>query len=100
MSCEASFIPTALMIIVPLLSFVFMLYISYLKNEDLNKGEVRRAIAITLTILYIIALSFSVVKSDYLDFEREFVKHFQYVYGLIIAFYFGTRAYERARRVN
>jgi hypothetical protein len=75
-----------------------MLYISYLKNHDLNKGEVRRAIAITLTILYIIALSFSILKLSELDFEREFVRHFQYVYGLIIAFYFGTRAYERVKR--
>jgi len=95
-----AYMPTALMIVVPLVSFVYMLYVFYLKNEDLNKGEVRRAIAITLTIMYIIALSLSILKADNLDFERDFVEHFQYIYGLIIAFYFGTRAYERARRVG
>ena len=95
-----TYIPTALMIIVPLISFIFMLYVFYLKNEDLNKGEVRRAITITLTILYVIALSFSIIKLPDLDFEREFVKHFQYIYGVIIAFYFGTRAYERVRKVS
>ena len=62
----------------------------------LSKGEMRRAIAIILTLAFISTL--------FLDLHPEcivttsYTRYFAYgVYGVIITFYFGSRSYERLK---
>lgn len=75
----------------PLLAFGF---IRYEADRVLERGEIRSAIAIAMTVMYLILLPFSLVPEVGLDFNGEFLKNFHFVYVSVIAFYFGTRILE------
>ena len=75
------------------------LYLFYRVDKRLDKGEVRRAIAISLTATYIILLVLSLIPNNTttaLNFgdNNPFVEHFFQVFLVVMAFYFGARAIE------
>ena len=88
-------------IIVSLLAFSGSLLafgaIRYEEGVFLEKGEIRSAIAIALTVAYLILLPLSLVPNIGLDFGGEFLKNFHLVYVSVIGFYFGTRVVEILR---
>jgi hypothetical protein len=88
-------------IVVGLLAFATSLLafgtIRYEPGKFLDKDEIRSAIAIALTVLYVILLPLSLVPNVGLDFAGEFLKNFHIVYVSIIGFYFGTQAIEILR---
>ena len=63
----------------------------------LDQGEIRSAIAIGLTVTYLILVPLSLIpKPETLfDFTGDFVKNFGTVYATVIAFYFSTVAVEK-----
>jgi len=66
----------------------------YEQGKVLQKGEIRSAIAVALTVFYITLLTLSLLPNSGLDFSGEFLNNFYLVYITVIAFYFGTRALE------
>ena len=56
---------------------------------SLDKGQIRRSIAIVFTLVYLISLFTSTDENSLIN------KNFTIIYGTIIAFYFGSRAFER-----
>jgi len=87
-------------IVLSLLAFAgSLLAIGFIRYEEdkgrvLERGEIRSAIAIAMTVVYLTLLPFSLVPGVGLDFSGEFLKNFHFVYVSIIAFYFGTRILE------
>ena len=84
---------------IKLISFSLIIFLILLllnaaiaKKENiisLHKGQVRRSIAITFTMAYLIFVFVDPTVIGY------FGKHFAYIYGIIIAFYFGSRIFEK-----
>ena len=82
---------------IKLISFSLILFLILLllnaaiaKKENiisLHTGQVRRSIAITFTMAYLILIFIDPEDIGY------FGKHFTYIYGVIIAFYFGSRIF-------
>ena len=69
----------------------------YSGGKGLDKGEIRRSITITFIVMYIVFLCLSLAPSNaVLDFEGDntFINNFQNVILVILAFYFGSRAFE------
>lgn len=69
----------------------------YSGGKGLDKGEIRRSITITFIVMYIVLLCLSLAPSNaVLDFEGDntFINNFQNVILVILAFYFGSRAFE------
>ncbi len=64
------------------------------KERDLTTGEVRRAIAISSTVVFF-GLFFLGSQQQY---PKPIVDNFWIVYSVIIGFYFGTRALERTAK--
>ena len=56
---------------------------------SLDKGQIRRSIAIVFTLVYLISLFTLTDENSLIN------KNFTIIYGTIIAFYFGSRAFER-----
>ena len=87
-------------------AFIFGLLIAvfYYKDKNLNKGEIRRSIAITFVVMYIVFSCFSLdpttsgissQNNTSLNFENnEFINNFHNAILVILAFYFGSRAFE------
>ena len=86
-------------------AFIFGLLIAvfYYKDKDLNKGEIRRSIAITFVVMYIVFLCFSLdpttsgssQNNTSLNFgNNAFINNFHNAILVILAFYFGSRAFE------
>lgn len=83
------------------LSSIFFLYCvlifnsAYARQKNilrLNRGEMRRSIAIALTIAFISVLFFDLTGSVK---TSDFTLYFAYgVYGVVISFYFGSRSAE------
>src|SRR3990170_1214841 len=76
------------MIVLGLLAFVGPLlafgFIRYEEDKLLQKGEIRSAIAIAMTVMYLTLLPFSLVPEVGLDFSGEFLKNFHLVYVSVI----------------
>lgn len=84
---------------VGIISFIFPLILLLRRRPvGLETREVRRAITICFTILYVILLSMSVANTD-LNLKTEFLKNFLTIYLAIIAFYFGSRTVETAAEI-
>jgi hypothetical protein len=74
-----------------LIIFVFggLMYAGYKADADLNKGEMRRAIAGTFSVGFIILMLLSINYS--FDENKEIVTTYIQLVGVVIGFYFGTR---------
>ncbi|ADI74201.1 hypothetical protein Metev_1343 [Methanohalobium evestigatum Z-7303] len=66
-----------------------LMYAGYKADADLNKGEMRRAIAGTFSVGFIILMVLSLHYS--FDENKEIVTTFIQLVGVVIGFYFGTR---------
>jgi hypothetical protein len=62
------------------------------EDKFLDTKEVRRALTITFTILYIYGL--------FEDFDIEKFKFLSFIYTTVIAFYFGSRAIESSKIIK
>ncbi len=76
-------------LLVVLLVFGGLVALGYMKNKDLNRGEMRRTIAGTLLVGFTILVFLSLVY----DFKNvEIVTAYIQIVGVVIGFYFGTRS--------
>jgi phosphatidylglycerophosphate synthase len=67
---------------------------------DLNKGEMRKALAASLTISFLTLmaiLAFAGKASPPTDLSNTLIETFKWIIITIIAFYFGTRTVKEAR---
>ena len=75
--------------IVVLIAFALLIYAGVRADKELNKGEMRRAIAGTFvvgfTVLMILSLHYGIYQSEIIVAYIEFV-------GIVIGFYFGQRS--------
>ena len=84
---------------VGVITFVGMLTLSnYLSHDPaLSKGEMRKAIAASLILVYLNFLAFVVfgkVTASEAELAKTIVGHFTTVVGIVIVFYFGSRSVE------
>ena len=93
-------VPIALSIgCVGVITFVGVLTLSnYLSRDpELAKKEVRKAIAASFTLVYLVLLAlvlFSEASSADTELAKTVVGHFTWIVGIIIIFYFGSRSLE------
>ena len=77
--------------IVVFIAFGLLIGIGFLADHNLNKGEMRRAIAGTFvvgfTMLMILSLHYGFYRNEIITAYIEFV-------GIVVGFYFGQRAAE------
>ena len=66
-----------------------LMYAGYKADADLNKGEMRRSIAGTFSVGFIILMLLSLNYS--FDQNKEIVTTYIQLVGVVIGFYFGTR---------
>ncbi len=91
-------VPVALSIgCVGVITFVGMLTLTnYLSHDpELAKKEVRKAIAASFTLVYLVFLAlvvFSEAPSADTELAKTVVGHFTWIVGIIIIFYFGSRS--------
>lgn len=78
--------------------FGVLILSSYLSRDDtLTQKEMRKAIAASFTLVYLILLAlvvFGEVSSEQTDLAQTVTGHFTWVVGIIIVFYFGSRSVE------
>lgn len=79
----------ALVTILIVCVFGGLMYAGYKADADLNKGEMRRAIAGTFSVGFIILMLLSLNYS--FDQNKEIVTTYIQLVGVVIGFYFGTR---------
>jgi len=86
-----------------IVSFCIPLLLSFSSEHNLatklSRGEVRKSIVISLTVMYILLLPLSFY---YIPIEAigNFTQNFLYVYVIIIGFYFGSRLGERIKMLK
>ena len=94
-----------IMIVAFCVLFIVMILAFYCKDKSLEKGEIRKSITITFVIMYIVFLCFSLgpITSDnppqnnttlYFGENNVFINNFHNAILVILAFYFGSRAFE------
>lgn len=68
--------------------FAGTLILGYLRDKDLNKGEMRRAIAGT----FVVGFTLLLILSLFYEFKnKDIITAYIQLTGIVIAFYFGTR---------
>lgn len=84
---------------VGIITFMGILLLTNLLSQDpnLSKAEIRRAIAgssivVYFTLLSLVSFSKNVTDSD---LAKTIVSHFTTIVGIIVIFYFGSRAFEK-----
>jgi hypothetical protein len=89
-----------------LLTFYAMLTHSIGSGSDaqLRDGDMRMAIASSITAMYLMLVGYGVflaAGNDAMDpLAKNLFDSFSYIVGIVIAFYFGSSAYVEAKRVN
>lgn len=73
-----------------------LLWLFYHKDNTLDKGEVRRSIAISITVVFIITLAYS-ISSD--NVGEHFLSLLKWAFSIVMAFYFGSRVVERVAEI-
>ena len=80
------------------LIWAFYYYVGDNAGKGFTKDEIRRSITFTFVIMYIVFLCLSLAPSNnaILNFEasNEFINNFHNAILVILAFYFGSRAFE------
>jgi hypothetical protein len=67
-------------------------------NKKLCQGEMRKAITITFIVVYLALLALSTnidVAKSYTGMFQIMIDHFTYLVGIVVVFYFGSRAVEK-----
>lgn len=69
------------------------------RTQFLNKGEMRKAIATSIIVVYFVLVAISTCKNcdTNVVITDTMIGHFTYIVGIVIAFYFGSRAVEAIR---
>lgn len=77
--------------------FVLLILAFWIRDSSLDKGEIRRSITITFIVMYILLVFLSLDPNPILNFEdNEFLTNFHKAILVVLALYFGSRAYETA----
>jgi len=79
----------------------FFMFIAFAQASESTEEVMRRAIAASLTVVYIALLStvaFWREAPDMPEITTKMVESFTYVIGVIIAFYFGASAYAEGQK--
>lgn len=96
-------LPAVLIMIIGVVTFFGILAISnfYSGDENLLKGEMRKAIASSLLMVYFAVLGMVLFGGDILDSGVKFsiLKDFQTLMAVVVGFYFGGRSVEEVIKV-
>lgn len=84
----------SLVLFVPLMVLFWLISLGWAHNGDLNKGEMRRAIAGSIFSGFIILVFLSVSNAKFLEINKDMVNFFFGVVSTVIGFYFGYRSGE------
>jgi predicted MFS family arabinose efflux permease len=71
------------------------------KDNNLSKTEIRLAIVVSVITFYLVLVgtaSFFVGSTKLLGMSDTMINHFTTIVGVVIAFYFGTAAYEAVNK--
>jgi cobalamin synthase len=84
---------------VGVITFIGVLTLSnYLSSDpELAKKEMRKAIAASFTLVYLVFLALVVFSEDFIaetELAETVVGHFTWIVGIIMIFYFGSRSLE------
>lgn len=74
--------------------FLFLIYLGSVRDGSLSKGELRRAIAGTLTIAFTL-LAFFAMMNEKDEVGKEIVIAYIQLVGISVGFYFGAKTAER-----
>jgi len=83
--------------IVGILTLFVLLGLFYYHDKTLDKGEVRRAIAISITVVFIITLAYSISPNHKVG--EHFLSLLKWAFSIVMAFYFGSRVVERIAEI-
>ena len=87
-----------IVLFVSLFGFLIGIFYYYVGDKGFTKAEIRRSITFTFVIMYIVFLCLSLAPSNnaILNFKasNEFINNFHNAILVILAFYFGSRAFE------
>lgn len=75
--------------------FLFLIFLGFLADQNLSKGELRRAVAGSLVLAFTILALFSIVMGDEIGIGKEIVIAYIQLVGIAIGFYFGAKTAER-----
>ena len=73
------------------------------KSHELNKGEMRKAIAASVIVVYFSLIAFLTCEDCKVvdpELSKTIIGHFTYIVGIVIAFYFGVRAIEAWKKTT
>ncbi len=90
---------------VGIITFIGVLTLSnYLSGDpEFAKKEMRKAIAASFTLVYLVFLALVVFSEDFLaetELAKTVVGHFTWIVGIIMIFYFGSRSLEEYLKKN
>ena len=90
--------PLASSAAIGIITFFGMLILTNIlsRTKNLDKGEIRKSLAAAIITVYFSLLAFHGEKLA----SDTIVGHFTYIVGIVVAFYFGSRAIESARRIH
>ncbi|HOO53625.1 MAG TPA: hypothetical protein PLY09_00255 [Methanothrix sp.] len=75
--------------------FLFLIYLGCMKDGTLSKGELRRAVAGSLTLAFTLLALISMVMEDENGIGKEIVIAYIQLVGIAVGFYFGAKTAER-----
>lgn len=73
------------------------------KDSRLDKGEIRRAMAASLIVVYFALVSLVTSPgsgAQESEFSKQIVEHFTWVIGIVIVFYFGSRVVQEYLQIK
>lgn len=73
------------------------------KDSRLDKGEIRKAMAASLIVVYFALVSLVTCPgcgAQESEFSKQIVEHFTWVIGIVIVFYFGSRLVQEWLKSN
>ncbi|WP_292459656.1 hypothetical protein [Methanothermococcus sp.] len=77
---------------IPLMILFWLISLGWAHNGDLNKGEMRRALAGAIFSVFIIIILLVLTKDNLIDNNKDIINFFFGVVSTIIGFYFGYRS--------
>lgn len=91
LSSQFTSIPMWLMLVIFVLLFIALLGIGVFKPEQMEGGQMRRAIAGMLVFGFITILMFALYKTEISENNKEIISQYIQLVGIIIGFYFGAK---------
>lgn len=100
LTSQITFIPMWLMLLIFVLIFVILLAIGIYKSEQMEGGQMRRAIAGLLVFGFVTILMFALYGTEIDENNKEIISQYIQLVGIIIGFYFGAKITAEAGKLS